>query len=251
VVNTMHTKEPHAIELRQLTRNAQGEITDVEWFDPAFGKRVTTTACDYVNDLVAPGYDTVMYRWKEGAPNFEGLDTGPPAVKPGESSPQLEVEILENTPVLSPDAPAAVAPREGATRPNPGAAARNPDTRRLMNEVIDEMYPDGKTPPLHVTDQASLKKIIDNGIWEQPAGGGASFSPPGVGTLRMGDVAIRIKPGHEGFIEWRHHPSGRVPIYWRSGKVGVGESRTYIPVEHLEWLNPRARAWRPFEPKGR
>ena len=70
------------------------------------------------------------------------------------------------------------------------------------------------------------------------------------GELRMGDVAIRIKPGMEGHIEWRQHPSGRVPIFWRSGTKGVGESRTYIPTEFLQWLNPRARAWRDFDGKG-
>jgi hypothetical protein len=120
-----------------------------------------------------------------------------------------------------------------------------------MNEVIDEMYPDGSAPPINVVNQEILQTMMANGIWEQPAGGGASFSPPGVGTLRMGDVAIRIKPGMEGHIEWRQHPSGRVPIFWRSGTKGVGESRTYIPTEFLQWLNPRARAWRDFDGKGR
>lgn len=281
VVKTRHSGEPHAIELRQLHRDAKGEITHAEWFDPAFGKMIKADACDYVNNLVARDYDTIFYRWREGDAPRGGADTrvapresgsqssatpentpaprndpgSPTSVGPRETGPQTAASRPGNTPASSRDADQqSVAGDPAPNRPNPGAAAggnRPKTTRELMNEVIDEMYPDGSAPPINVTNQEILQTMQANGIWEQPAGGGASFSPPGVGTLRMGDVAIRIKPGMESYIEWRQHPSGRVPMFWRSGKVGVGESRTYIPTEFLQWLNPRARAWRDFEGKGK
>lgn len=94
-------------------------------------------------------------------------------------------------------------------------------------------------PPVHVTDLQGLRAIRAAGHWQQPARGGASFSPPGIGTLRNGDVAIRVKPGSEDYVEMRHSSSafGLVPLFWPDG-IGQGSSKSYVLIEHLQYYHP-------------
>ncbi|MGE0744791.1 MAG: hypothetical protein AB7K86_06060 [Rhodospirillales bacterium] len=156
------------------------------------------------------------------------LDPAPPPASPGRATSPTAIGG-------TPPGGAAAAPR----------ASYLPGRQALLHDVIEAHF-GGKAniPSLHVTDGQALAAIARKGVLEAPARGGASWSPPGIGTLREGNVAIRIKPGHEGFIEWRRDPNGTglVPIHWRSGKPGVGQPTTYVPVERLQYFDAGARA---------
>jgi hypothetical protein len=106
------------------------------------------------------------------------------------------------------------------------------DREQTLHDVIDGMYPKDDAPKLHVTNTDGLRGIIRAGKLDPPLRGGASFSPGGsIKTLREGNVAIRVKPGHENFVEFISTPQGL-------GFKPVGTGKSYLSSEHLQYLDP-------------
>lgn len=66
--------------------------------------------------------------------------------------------------------------------------------------------------------------------------------------LRRGEVAIRLKPGAEKFVEFvpSREIFGQVPHYYPRG-VGKGSHVTYVPAEYLEYFDVAARQWAPVQ----
>ena len=156
-----------------------------------------------------------------------------PAIQPGAPGTPLRVVADE----LTPDDLARMG--DGlVSRPVPvrTAAPRASWVERrqaTLHQILDQMYPAGNAPPIHVTDQSGLAAIRSSGIFEQPLKGGATFSPGGrVSSLREGSVAIRVKPGHENFVRFVDTPQGLVPL--PADRPG----RTYLQNKHLQWLDP-------------
>ena len=62
--------------------------------------------------------------------------------------------------------------------------------------------------------------------------------------LAKGEVAIRLKPGAEKFVELV--PSvetfGQVPNYYPKG-VGKGDFRKTVPADHLQYFDMQSRQW--------
>ena len=122
-----------------------------------------------------------------------------------------------------------------------------------LDEVLREGYKNPENlPRLHITDWDGLVAISRSGYLEAPARGGPNFSAPGVGAARLGDVAIRVRPEAERFIQWNAQQGarGHTPLYWESGRVGEGPVRTSIPTELLQYLDTgghgRPARWRDF-----
>ena len=248
VIKTIDTGEPHAIELRKLIRNENGDISDVQWFDPAFGKELKTPVCDYMNKLAFDGYDGILYRWKakEGAPDL--METAAAQTKPtieyptAPPKPSIEHPAQRN--------PSAARNNEVQLSVSEHKMAEVTAEAKRLSDHIDRMYPDGKAPPISAISRDRLKEMFVNRIWEQPVLGGASFSIKKIGTLRNEVIAIRIRPESRKYIEFRDHTGGNVPMFWPSGKIGQGKVKSYIPTEHLEWIDADHPTWQPFPQKG-
>jgi hypothetical protein len=215
----------------------------------------------------APGRTTQSFPETLRPPGPSAADTlpppGDPATRPTANFPatlrppgegQPPGRVTQSFPeTLRP--PAEQRPPAALPRPEQRASFL-PERNTTLHEAI-EQHAGGRQnlPSLHVTDRAALRQIVADGTLQAPARGGASWSRPGTGTLREGDVAIRVRPGREGYIEWRVDPNGTglVPIHWPSGQPGVGRSTTYVPTEHLQWFNPGRSAnearWVDFPPR--
>lgn len=98
---------------------------------------------------------------------------------------------------------------------------------------------------MHTTNRARLDEIVGSGKLEAPVSGGASWSY--TGTLRAGDVAIRLKPSRRSFVKLVPSTDGfgQVPHYYPGG-VGNGPSFSYIPIEYLEYFNVTIGKWLPL-----
>ncbi len=267
VVRTINTKEPHAINIRRMNRNAKGEIESVEWFDSAYGKELGLDSCDYINEFAASGYDLVLYRWKSGgsgaktvvakptieypaghpnAPRPPGSaapeGTQPPAAGGDEAQPKPKLEVEE----FSLDDGVKV---EELTLDDPVPPMGTPEYSSYLHKIVNKLYEGRTAEPINIIGYDGYQNIMNGQEWQPPVGGGASFSPANVGTLRQGDIAIRVKPSSIGkHIELTHeqHGSGRVPRYYPSGKVGQGGYNSYIPPAHLEYLDVETNTWRSF-----
>jgi len=101
-------------------------------------------------------------------------------------------------------------------------------------------------PPIHTTDRESLLKIIESGKLETPRKGPAPWSFSGM--LRKNDVAIRLKPGADKYVEFipSNETFGQMTRFYPR-TVGVGAYKPFIPAEHLEMFDAEARAWVPLK----
>jgi hypothetical protein len=113
----------------------------------------------------------------------------------------------------------------------------------LVDAVAEFYAKAGQTlPPMHTTDRATLQRVIIGGKLEPPLRRGAPWSTSGI--ARRGEVAIRIKPGSERFIEFvpSREIYGVMPHFYPRG-VGKGNFVTYVPTEHLEYFDLSTREW--------
>jgi RsiW-degrading membrane proteinase PrsW (M82 family) len=129
-----------------------------------------------------------------------------------------------------------------------GTASTAQQRALSLADALAEYY--GKTgqpqPPMHTTDRATLQRIIINGKLEAPLRRGAPWSISGM--LRRGEVAIRLKPGAEKFVEFvpSREIFGQVPHYYPRG-VGKGDYATHVPAEYLEHFDLATRQWAPVQ----
>ena len=104
---------------------------------------------------------------------------------------------------------------------------------------------------MHTTNREALRKIVENGNLEAPISG-ASWSYSG--TLREGDVAIRLTPEGKKFVVLIPDSEGKglVPKYYRDGAgvdgKGIGQFNSYVPGKYLEYYNWQTDQWRPVRP---
>ena len=128
--------------------------------------------------------------------------------------------------------------------------ANSPAQQRALSlaDALTEYYAKAgqQQPPMHTTDRAALQRIIANGKLEAPRRRGAPWSMSGMS--RRGDVAIRLKPGAEQFVEFVPSTEifGQVPHYYPRG-VGKGSYATHIPAGHLEYFDLATRQWAPVQ----
>ncbi len=272
VIFTMDTKEPHALEIVEFVRNGNNEITDVRYYDPGHGKILETPICEFTNKLVAKGYDTFLYRWKDDAGQpirNAGISPIPEPMKP-----TIEYPVPRN-PGSAPDGPAKPSDQPEPTA-RKGFADDGPvedidpdsiqmigddgkvitesalqqlrrDAKRL-SQKLEEFYPGDTKPPINTISRDSLRKIYKDKTWLPPSRGGASFSDEGIGSLRHEVIAVKVRDSSADFVsmEPTAEGTGLSPQYWPSGKKGVGKSENYIPAKHLEWIDGDQKAWVPF-----
>jgi RsiW-degrading membrane proteinase PrsW (M82 family) len=127
--------------------------------------------------------------------------------------------------------------------------ANSPANQRALSlaDALTEFYAKAgqPQPPMHTTDRATLQRIVAAGKLEAPRRRGAAWSTSGMS--RRGDVAIRLKPGAEQFIEFVPSTEifGQVPHYYPRG-VGKGSYATHVPAAHLEYFDVTTRQWAPL-----
>jgi len=116
-----------------------------------------------------------------------------------------------------------------------------------LADALGDFYANAGTPQpaMYTTDRATLHRIIASGKLDPPRRRGAPWSISGVS--RRGEVAIRLKPGSEHYIEFVPSTEifGQVPHYYPRG-VGKGSYQTHVPAEHLEHFDIAARQWAPL-----
>ena len=98
---------------------------------------------------------------------------------------------------------------------------------------------------MYATDRATLHRIIAAGKLDAPRRRGAPWSISGMS--RRGEVAIRLKPGAEQYVEFVPSTEifGQVPHYYPRG-VGKGSYHTHVLAEHLEHFDVTTRQWAPL-----
>jgi hypothetical protein len=129
------------------------------------------------------------------------------------------------------------------------AGANTPAQQRAVTlaEALTQYY--DKTgesqPPMHTTDRATLQRIVSSGKLEAPRRRGAAWSTSGMS--RRGEVAIRLKPGAEKFVEFvpSNEIFGQIAHYYPRG-VGKGGFATHIPAGHLEYFDVTVHQWVPL-----
>jgi RsiW-degrading membrane proteinase PrsW (M82 family) len=137
-----------------------------------------------------------------------------------------------------------VDPNPTQKRSNGSAASSDPAAATGLASALSDYFNKlGKPqPPMHITDHAGLKKLANIGLLDAPYRNRATWSFSGM--LAKGEVAIRLKPGAEKFIELV--PSvetfGQVPHYYPRG-VGNGDYRGTIPAEYLQYFDTQSRQW--------
>lgn len=129
-----------------------------------------------------------------------------------------------------------------------------PGRNMTLHDLVKQMPKKDTDMPMHVTTTAALFEIAGEGKWN--ISNGPSFSQGGTvsDTMREGNVAIRIKAGHEGFVQLEGDKEGNrgmVPFFWPSGTHNEGSrNASIIPTEHLEYLDPGRgpgqEQWRDF-----
>jgi hypothetical protein len=119
------------------------------------------------------------------------------------------------------------------------AAGSTPST---LDKGLDSYFKGRDQPPMHTTSSENLQKIRMRKQLDAPERGGASWSYSG--TLRDGDVAIRLKPGAEKYVELvpAEEGFGQVPRYYPSG-VGRGPYKSYVPSQYLEYFDVLSGKW--------
>lgn len=256
VVRTLDTNQPHAIEPREMIRNEKGEITDVQWYDSAYGEILELPACDYINQLAAGGYDIILYRWKEGG-KAQTVAARQPTIQypkkptieypddtkrnPGAGQKRSDIDVSDMH--LLDDKGNVVSRKQ--------QAAHEAEVKRL-DKRLEQLHPGNTKPHLNTISRESLRKIYASMKWLPPKEGGAAFSRAGSDfTGRHEVIAVRIRPGHENFVEMvpTSNGTGYVPRYWESGQKGVGKSSDIVPAEHFEWIDGDLKAWVPFTEK--
>jgi len=231
------SEDLHAVAITGFKRNAKGEITEVEFFDSAYSVIGEVSACEFNLRMVA-GRDPsgvnklIISKFPE---KMKPRIDPPRQMVPPKAQPTIEWPTSKQT-----EGKAATASAADKSRPS-----YLPGLKKTLFDVLDEEYPDRSTmPSFHFTDVNSLQKMIAEKRFRMA--GGAQFTyEGGLGHYERGQVVIRIKEGHEQFIELSrsNEARGLIPHYWPQGQ-GVGKrNESIIPTEHLEWLNP-------YRPKG-
>jgi hypothetical protein len=186
----------------------------------------------------------------------QSADTGPP------KKPETTIRIKTGTGALATvDAPPPGSSAASASTPSKyygprlaksgddEADANTPANQRALSlaDALTEYY--AKTgqpqPPMHVSDRATLQRIVSAGKLEAPRRRGAAWSTSGMS--RRGEVAIRLKPGAEQYIEFVPSTEifGQVPHFYPRG-VGKGSYATHVPVGYLEYFDVTTRQWAPL-----
>jgi len=129
-----------------------------------------------------------------------------------------------------------------------------PGRNMTLHDLVKQMPKEDTNMPIHVTTTAVLFEVAGERKWD--ISNGPSFGHGGTisDTMREGNVAIRVKKGHEGFVQFEDDKRGNrgmVPFYWPSGKHNEGvRNNSIIPTEHLEYLDPGKgpdqERWRDF-----
>jgi hypothetical protein len=182
-----------------------------------------------------------------------------PVDTPPDTSKKPDVRIktgsgaLATTDAAPTSSPAATAntrgksygPRLSKADDEPGATAAQQRGLGLAEALTQYYAKTGENqPPMHTTDRATLQRIITTGKLEAPRRRGAAWSTSGMS--RRGEVAIRLKPGSEQFIELVPSTEifGQVAHYYPRG-VGKGSFATHLPVGHLEYFDITSHQWVP------
>ena len=179
---------------------------------------------------------------------------------PAESTKKPDIRIktgsgaLATTDAAPTNSPAATANAPGkyygprlAKADDDGASSPAQQRALGLVEALTQYY--AKTgepqPPMHTTDRATLQRIVSNGKLEAPRRRGAAWSTSGMS--RRGEVAIRLKPGAEQFIEFvpSNEIFGQMAHYYPRG-VGKGSFATHIPAGYLEYFDITVNQWVPL-----
>jgi len=192
-------------------------------------------------------------------PNTEGNGDTPGAAKKSEPTLRLKTGSgalatvdapPPGTPAAAEKTPAKYYGPKHAQGDDDETGAASPAQQRALSlaDALTEYYAKAGQlqPPMHTTDRATLQRIIANGKLEAPRRRGAPWSISGMS--RRGEVAIRLKPGAEQFIEFVPSTEifGQVPHYYPRG-VGKGSYATHIPAGHLEHFDLATRQWAPVQ----
>jgi hypothetical protein len=144
---------------------------------------------------------------------------------------ELERAMLAHSP--------SIIPRE---RWHPGfqSAERAVSLEDIIRDNYRRAGHAGRLPPMHVTDAQHLEQIMAGGKLEHNTSG-ASWSY--LGTLRSGNIAIRVRPGSERFVSFTDSAGrGNTPQFWPQG-VNNGRPSVDIPTQHLEYYDYEHDVW--------
>jgi hypothetical protein len=168
------------------------------------------------------------------------IKTGSGALATTDAAPVSSPAATANTPGKYYGPRLAKAEDDGANSPAQLRALGLADALTQYYEKSGEPQ-----PPMHTTDRATLQRIMSNGKLEAPRRRGAAWSTSGMS--RRGEVAIRLKPGAEQYIEFVPSTEifGQVPHYYPRG-VGKGSFATHVPAGYLEYFDVTAHQWVPL-----
>lgn len=132
---------------------------------------------------------------------------------------------------------------ESAANASDSAVVKSP----LADALSEYFERTGETPPpMHTLDGEELKEVLESGRLETERRGVQPWSFSGI--PRRGDFAIRLRRGSDRHVEFipSNVTFGQTPRYY-ARRVGVGTAHSYIPAEHLEYFDARARGWLPMK----
>ncbi|WP_136657209.1 hypothetical protein [Nitratireductor sp. XY-223] len=247
----------HAVVIHKVKRGADDVITHVQFFDPAIGRIVEMEACRFNRRLAKHGsygnttlyftpkpksiFQTKKFRPAD-LPGDQMADAGQASAPGSGGKKKIKVEEFDPTPIEVDEFDDL------------------PPARMTVDEAVDHFYPDKKkAPPLNVVQTDVHDDLMNGAPWLQPARGGAAFSKEGLGTVygnSESDVVLRINEDFaRDHIVWVKDRQGRGlnPLYYPEGLnpdgTGIGRHRTYVPREHLEYLDvsqPGPPEWRTY-----
>ena len=117
-----------------------------------------------------------------------------------------------------------------------------------LDAALKRYYGNREIDPIHVLDEEALNQVRrDNALIT----GNINFSPGGIGRLRRGGEAIRIKPGSERYVHFiQGDARGWIPKYYENGverlpngAADILKGKNYIPLEHLQYFDKEAGEW--------
>jgi hypothetical protein len=238
-------------EAQQPTAPAQEQISQSIAPQRPAASVTEVVSADAETPATTPKRDWKLTRSEPSKP----VDTPP---EDSAKKPDIRIKTgsgaLATTDAAPTNSPAATANAPGKYYgPRLGKAdddgANSPAQQRALGlaEALTQYY--AKTgepqPPMHTTDRATLQRIMSNGKLEAPRRRGAAWSMSGMS--RRGEVAIRLKPGAEQFIEFvpSNEIFGQMAHYYPRG-VGKGSFATHIPAGYLEYFDITVNQWVPL-----